>query len=53
MEMSGEEERTRANGEETVNEAVLEQGIQALEGKRKAWYTYLTTKDFWIVVIIG
>lgn len=39
--------------EEVVDEAVLEQGIHAIEGRQKKWYTYLTTRDFWVVLVIG
>jgi hypothetical protein len=41
------------DGEEVVDEVILAQGIQALESKRKHWYTYMTTKDFWLVLLIG
>ncbi|KAI3329608.1 DUF914-domain-containing protein [Ustulina deusta] len=34
------------------NEAVS-QALHALEGKRVRWYSYLTTRDFWFVLIIG
>ncbi|KAJ2965773.1 hypothetical protein NUW58_g10823 [Xylaria curta] len=33
--------------------AVVSQGLQALEGKKVRWYSYLTTRDFWIVLVIG
>lgn len=36
-----------------VDEAVLEQGIEALEQKGKKWYAYLMTRDFWLVLVIG
>jgi hypothetical protein len=53
VEMTGDEGVRAANGEDVVDEVVLEQGIQALESKKTAWYAYLTTKDFWIVLVIG
>jgi solute carrier family 35 protein F1/2 len=53
LEMSGEGVLSNTNEPEVVEEAVLEQGLHALEGKNKAWYTYLTTRDFWIVLLIG
>ncbi|KAI1126152.1 DUF914-domain-containing protein [Nemania abortiva] len=34
------------------NEAVSE-GLHALEGKKVRWYSYLTTRDFWVVLVIG
>lgn len=40
-------------GENVVDEAVLEQGIEALEGRGKKWYAYLMTRDFWLVLVIG
>lgn len=50
----GMEMGSQSRGEdENVNPEVLEHGIDALEGQKKAWYTYLTTKDFWIVLLLG
>jgi hypothetical protein len=40
------------NGDE-VDPEVLEHAIEALEKKKTAWYAYLTTRDFWIVLMIG
>jgi solute carrier family 35 protein F1/2 len=31
----------------------LETALQKIEGKKTKWYAYLTTKDFWIVIILG
>lgn len=31
----------------------LDEVIEAIESKKKVWYAYLTTWDFWIVVILG
>lgn len=53
LEMGGAGIATLVDDDEVVDEAVLEQGIHALEGKKKAWYAYLLTKDFWIVLLIG
>ncbi|KAI3327343.1 DUF914-domain-containing protein [Xylariaceae sp. AK1471] len=37
-----------------ANEAeALGQALQALEGKKVHWYSYLATPDFWIVLVIG
>ena len=36
-----------------VDGEVLEQAIEALEGQKKAWYAYLLTRDFWLVLLIG
>lgn len=52
IEMNGDHVR-EVDGEEHVNEEVLAQGLQTLEAKKKHWYTYMTTKDFWIVLILG
>ncbi|KAI2639357.1 DUF914-domain-containing protein [Xylaria nigripes] len=38
-------------GNRDENEAVS-QALQSLEGKAR-WYSYLTTRDFWIVLIVG
>jgi len=40
------------SGEEVDGEA-LEQAIEAIEGKKKKWYAYLTTREFWLVLFIG
>ncbi|KAF4629293.1 hypothetical protein G7Y89_g8856 [Cudoniella acicularis] len=48
IEMTG-----NGTGDENVNPEVLEYAIQALEGKKKHWYTYMTTADFWVVLAIG
>ena len=36
-----------------VDPEVLEHAIEALEKKKTAWYAYLTTRDFWVVLMIG
>jgi solute carrier family 35 protein F1/2 len=40
------------NENAATNEAVSE-ALQALEGKKVRWYSYLATRDFWIVLAIG
>lgn len=40
-------------GEDGVDAEVLEHAIEVLEGKKKAWYAYLLTRDFWLVLLIG
>ena len=52
VEVTGDEVRA-VEGEDNVDEAVVAQGLQALETKKTAWYAYLTTRDFWIVLCIG
>ena len=51
IEMVGER-GINGNGVE-VDPEVLEHAIEALEKKKTAWYAYLTTRDFWIVLMIG
>ncbi|KAI0599474.1 solute carrier family 35 member F1 [Biscogniauxia sp. FL1348] len=41
-----------SNDEVATNEAVS-QGLQQLEAKKVRWYSYLTTADFWIVLLVG
>jgi len=54
LEGSGSMEMRDSNENgEGVDEAVLEQGIEALEGRGKVWYAYLMTVDFWLVLAIG
>lgn len=42
-----------SESEDNIDGEVLEYALQSLESKKKHWYTYLTTKDFWIVLVIG
>ncbi|RFU32383.1 hypothetical protein B7463_g3950, partial [Scytalidium lignicola] len=44
-------EETDGSGE--VDTAVLEHAIEAIEEKKKAWYAYFLTRDFWIVLLLG
>lgn len=39
-------------GDEAVNEAVA-QGLSKLEAQDVRWYSYFTTWDFWLVVLLG
>lgn len=52
-EESGSMEMHAQVGEDGVDPEVLEHAIEALEGKKKAWYAYLLTRDFWLVLLIG
>jgi solute carrier family 35 protein F1/2 len=47
------EMRPQGDVEDGVDGEVLEHAIEALEGKKKAWYAYLLTRDFWLVLLIG
>lgn len=49
MEMTGQ----RVANEDDVAPEVLEHSLQALENKKTAWWAYLTTRDFWLVLLIG
>ncbi|KAI2634971.1 DUF914-domain-containing protein [Hypomontagnella submonticulosa] len=40
------------NTDQATNEAVGH-GLQQLEAKKVYWYSYLTTVDFWIVLLLG
>jgi len=51
IEMVGE--RGVVGDGDEVDPEVLEHAIEALEKKKTAWYAYLTTRDFWIVLMIG
>lgn len=46
-------QRVATNNGEDVDPEVLEQAIQALESKKKAWWAYLTTREFWMVLLLG
>jgi solute carrier family 35 protein F1/2 len=51
IEVAGE--RAINGGGEKVDAEVLEHAIEALEKRKTAWYAYLTTRDFWLVLMIG
>lgn len=42
----------RATGDQIDGE-ILEHAIENLESKKKAWWAYLLTRDFWMVLILG
>jgi hypothetical protein len=44
-------EMRNENGD--VDPEVVALGIEALERKQKHWYSYVLTRDFWIVLVIG
>lgn len=53
---SGSEEHNQpqlVNSYELHDRDVPEGAIDAIESKRKVWYAYLTTPDFYYVLIIG
>ncbi|KHJ33298.1 putative solute carrier protein [Erysiphe necator] len=39
--------------EEEINSEVVEHGLEALENSKTAWYAYLKTRDFWLVLALG
>ncbi|EHL01092.1 putative Uncharacterized solute carrier family 35 member [Glarea lozoyensis 74030] len=41
------------NENDDVDPEVVAVGIEALERKQKHWYSYVLTRDFWIVLVIG
>ncbi|KAI9055156.1 hypothetical protein LZ554_000120 [Drepanopeziza brunnea f. sp. 'monogermtubi'] len=43
----------RSVGDDEIAPEILGQGLDAIEGKKKAWYSYFTTRDFWIVLALG
>ena len=51
MEMVGERILSRGNDE--VDPEVLQHAIEVLEKKKTTWYGYMTTWDFWLVLLIG
>jgi len=52
IEMIGNE-GIRSIDDEVLDPIILEQAIEALEGKRTTWYAYFLTRDFWLVLAIG
>ncbi|KAI1181279.1 DUF914-domain-containing protein [Nemania sp. FL0916] len=43
----------RGDGTAAEEGAVVSEGLRALEGRKVRWYSYLTTRDFWIVLVVG
>ena len=43
----------RGDSDDTIDPEVLGDALHALENKKTVWYAYLTTKDFWIVLLLG
>jgi hypothetical protein len=41
------------NATEGVERVELAHALQELEGKKKAWYAYLLTREFWAVLVLG
>ncbi|PSS28345.1 hypothetical protein M430DRAFT_32759 [Amorphotheca resinae ATCC 22711] len=52
-ETNSDELRAANSGGEAVDAVVLEQAIEALESKKTKWYAYMTTKEFWAVLLLG
>jgi solute carrier family 35 protein F1/2 len=42
-----------ASREDEIDGVVLEHAIEAIESQKAAWWAYLVTRDFWIVMAIG
>lgn len=36
-----------------VDAEILEHAIENLEAKKKVWWAYLLTRDFWIIILLG
>lgn len=36
-----------------VDGEILEHAIENLEAKKKVWWAYLLTRDFWIIILLG
>ncbi|KAI5924505.1 solute carrier family 35 member F1 [Camillea tinctor] len=49
---AGNSNNNNNNDEVATNEAVS-QGLHQLEARKVHWYSYLTTADFWIVLLVG
>ncbi|EPQ61852.1 Bgt-5423 [Blumeria graminis f. sp. tritici] len=41
------------NNEPQANTEIVQRGLEVIESKKSAWYTYLMTRDFWTVLILG
>lgn len=48
------EEINEMDMDETAPSSVeLATALQKIEGRKTKWYAYLTTRDFWIVIVLG
>ncbi|KAI2611849.1 DUF914-domain-containing protein [Hypoxylon sp. NC1633] len=50
---SGSESRYESTGDDVATNEAVGQGLQQIEAKKVHWYSYLTTPDFWIVLLLG
>ncbi|KAI0018130.1 solute carrier family 35 member F1 [Xylariomycetidae sp. FL0641] len=48
----GDVNTVESNNENATNEAVT-QGLHQIEAKKSHWYSYLATREFWIVLVVG
>ncbi|KAI0405580.1 DUF914-domain-containing protein [Xylaria palmicola] len=44
---------THGRAADVADSEAVSQGLQALEGTKVHWYSYLVTRDFWTVLVIG
>jgi solute carrier family 35, member F1/2 len=44
---------SEGGSDSAVADETVSRALQALEGKKVHWYSYLATRDFWIVLVIG
>lgn len=42
-----------SSADEGVDGEVLEHAIETLEAKKKSWWAYLLTREFWFVLLLG
>ncbi|KAI1404735.1 DUF914-domain-containing protein [Hypoxylon fuscum] len=50
---SGNGNQFGPGGNEFSTDEAVGQGLQQIEAKKVHWYSYLTTADFWIVLMLG
>ncbi|OTA97551.1 hypothetical protein M434DRAFT_26576 [Hypoxylon sp. CO27-5] len=50
---SNNESRIDSIGDDHATNEAVSHGLQHIEAKKFHWYSYLTTADFWIVLLLG
>lgn len=43
----------RGDSSDNIDPEIVGGALHSLENKKTAWYAYLTTRDFWIVFLLG
>ncbi|KXJ93787.1 hypothetical protein Micbo1qcDRAFT_158666 [Microdochium bolleyi] len=51
--MTGHGTDTGTESDGAATQEAVDLGLQRLEGRKTRWYSYVTTKDFWVALLVG